>query len=854
MSFLPSLSPGNVTQRLPTGFKFDNDLTYDRPTGWLDLGINAAYGATGVPEKVKGLVAVYPSGSGDGNNYVAFKFMTTDDSHLLADWGDGNPAETGHQSDFSSDVDGYAVSSHGSVSQSGTYNGKTGVLHYLDNGGRAGIKNSSVDLTSGNNYTLTFDYYADPAYAGAVWGVEYSFANRVSIASNAPSIEAGVWTGASLTIPANRPSSSSIEELHIRPQADANSVYANTTANAEIGFQNIKVVANNSGSGYYLKENVTHHHVYDYNMITGDTSTAKSTLVRGYGQAIFEISLQGSAKFSSINFNVDGPYVNFTHFGLRRGQNILDLFVSSSNCTDHTINTSRPMRLCEQLEVRNTSSNRLFNPSRLYQGCRSLQSIPFVPWVRNNATRDYLYAFYQCHNLKFLPDEFASQDKFWFKNMNRLQQCFEECVNLQYLPEGLFGDSIQSSLGSCYQAFRLCLKLRHIPYIGLPTGSNTNKQIRNMFNACASLTKIPKGIHFQQIDANGLNSLFSQCFSIKDYSVIFDGTTDAFASINRSTVPMQALFREHRMLLEIPFFGQFTKCSDATSMFYFCRSARRFSPLYTHLDFSNCVDFSSTFNTMTCLEELPEIKVRSLTNSNALANMFANCRSLISVKFTGMIALGSDGEYHRMFLSCNNLAVIDGVDFSFATETSDYYQMFHMTRNINAIKFPGTFRAGYASPRINVTVANHSDISGEYHITADGTGYAQSGGNGVLTVAESSGNYTWTIKDSSDDNPTESSSASSSTQFTPWAADWSGATNAVTFSEVATGFKYTVTGNSGDGLRFSPIKRAEMLEIFNQLVTVSHSATLDIRNNSYTADLTDADKQIATDKGWTLSL
>ena len=163
MSFLPSLSPGNVKQRLPTGFKFDNDFTYDRPTGWLDLGINAEYGVTGVPESIKGLAAIFPNDEVPAHNYVSFHCDTSDDSHLFVDWGDGNPAETGHQSDFSSDVDGYAVSSHGSVSQSGTYNGKTGVLHYLDNGGRAGIKNSSVDLLSGNNYTLTFDYYADAA-------------------------------------------------------------------------------------------------------------------------------------------------------------------------------------------------------------------------------------------------------------------------------------------------------------------------------------------------------------------------------------------------------------------------------------------------------------------------------------------------------------------------------------------------------------------------------------------------------------------------------------------------------------------------------------------------------------------
>jgi hypothetical protein len=69
-----------------------------------------------------------------------------------------------------------------------------------------------------------------------------------------------------------------------------------------------------------------------------------------------------------------------------------------------------------------------------------------------------------------------------------------------------------------------------------------------------------------------------------------------------------------------------------------------------------------------------------------------------------------------------------------------------------------------------------------------------------------------------------------------------------------TGFKYTVSGNSGDGLRYSPIKRTQLLEIFNQLQTVGYTATLDIRNNTYTADLTDEDKAIATDKGWTLSL
>jgi hypothetical protein len=856
MSFLPSLSPGNVTQRLPTGFKFDNDLTWDRPTGWLDLGINTAYGATGVPEKIKGLVAIHPNDIAPAHNYVAFHCDTSDDSNLLVDWGDGNLAETGHQSDFSSDVDGYSVSSHGSLSQSGTYNGKTGVLVYLNSEGRDGIRNTNVDLCSGNNYTLTFDYYAAPEHSGRFWGVEYSYANRVSIASNAPPIETGVWTGVSLTIPSTRPSSSSIEYLQIRPQATADNVYGAVNVTGEIGFQNVKVVVDNSGSGYYVKENKTNHHVYDHDIITGDTSTAKSTLVRGYKQAMFEISLQGSAKFTVIDLNENGPFTTHANYVYRKGQPILDIFASSSNATNITLGDSIPLTMCEQVEVRNTSSNRLTTPRYLYAGMKRLQSIPFVPWIYNAGTRDYLYVFAHCQALRFLPDDFASQDKFWFKNPTRLQQAFDSCWNLQYLPEGIFGTSELSSSTSYHAMFRDCRKLKYIPHLGIRTGSGSDTRLDYMFYNCLLLTKIPKGFSLQRAhSSHGIDRIFINNRNIKDWSSIFDGTTDVLGNINHTSLDMTQTFYGWHSMVEFPFIGQFTKCTDAEGIFNNNHMVQRFSPLYTHLDFSNAISIRVAFNANYCLEELPEIKVRALGQSGqsgALTSAFQSCRALTSIKITGMISGASDGEYYRMFYGCFSLNCIDGVDFSFAGETSDYYQMFHICRDINAIKFPGTFRAGYASPRINVTISNYADVSGEYQINAAGTGYDYTGsGSANLSVSESGGNYTWTLDTG---GPTFSSSASSNTQYTPWAADWSGASETFTFTEVITGFKYTVSGNSGDGLRYSPIKRTQMLEIFNQLHTVGYTATLDIRNNSYTADLTDADKAIATDKGWTLSL
>ena len=63
-----------------------------------------------------------------------------------------------------------------------------------------------------------------------------------------------------------------------------------------------------------------------------------------------------------------------------------------------------------------------------------------------------------------------------------------------------------------------------------------------------------------------------------------------------------------------------------------------------------------------------------------------------------------------------------------------------------------------------------------------------------------------------------------------------------------TGFKYSVV------LSYTRLDRDAILNIFNHLCTITHSATIDLRNNAHTADLTAADKLIATNKGWTISL
>lgn len=501
--------------------------------------------------------------------------------------------------------------------------------------------------------------------------------------------------------------------------------------------------------------NVTATHIYDYDDLPANTE------FRGYRQARFEVTLGDGVKFGTfggsggqINFDIDGPYVTHASYVYRTGPNILDLFVSTSNATTHTINYNRPMRMVEQIEIRNTSSNRLLQPERLYSGCRSLRSIPFVPYIRNAGSESYTRAFYDCHALTFLPDDFASTDRYWFKNPSTMQETFRYCYALRYMPEGLFGSGMLTSCSSFYFAFADCRNLRYIPYIGIRNTADT--RIDYMFWQCLDLRAIPQGVDISRMSSAGIDRTFANLRECYDFSVLTE--QGGFNAIARtSNFDMTQAFYNFDSLKVFPYLGQFTRASNATAIFQASTQIERFDSQYTHLDFTNCTDLRDSFNGMSSLKELPPVHVNNLTDSSSLYRTFSTCESLISVKFVGMNAGPSDGEYYQCFYNCSSLQYIEGIDFSYANDSGDYSNTFGVVRNLNYIKFPG------------------------------------------------------------------------------------GATD-------ETGFKYSVS------LQYCPLNRDAILEIFNHLVTISHSATLNLRNNSFTADLTDADKLIATNKGWSLNL
>ena len=402
MSFLANISPGNVKGKLPTTNKYTNDLTWTRPTQWIDLNV-----PSGTPEKIIGLVAVIPEDI--GHNFVAFHLDTLDNSNFTVDWGDGTTESLAHNTD--------------------------------------------------------------------------------------------------------------------------------------------------------------HYHSYDYDAITTDTSTAKATLYNGYKQVKFEVTLTGDAKFTVIVLDANGPHSTYASRLYKRGPNILDIFVSSSRATTIEVSDNRPLTICEQIEVRNTSSNRLLTPQRLYSGAKNLQSIPFVPFIYNAGSRDYYGTFYACHKLAKIPDGFADPDKYWFKNPNRVQQAFYACYRLVHLPNGLFGTTEWASCNNYHRMFEECRSLRHIPHLPVRTGSGTDTRLDYVFYNCIDLKAVPKGFSLQRTNNDGVDRLFHGCQDITDFSPLMDGTTDVFSNMNNPGPPnfnMQAsqMFSHNRTLTEFPFIGQFTKFNN----------------------------------------------------------------------------------------------------------------------------------------------------------------------------------------------------------------------------------------------------------------------------------------------------
>ena len=518
-------------------------------------------------------------------------------------------------------------------------------------------------------------------------------------------------------------------------------------------------------------------HVYNYDDLPA------STEFRGYRQVVLSGFPTGdNSLFMEVRTDNDGPFnPGYTSEFHRNGSNILDMEISSNFATSMDIGgNSRPHKMCERVGLYNTTSNRLVNgQNTFWSGMSNLQLIDFVPYMHEDTTETHSEAFRLCSKLRFLPDEFADHNRYWFWNSNSMYLCFESCNKLEYLPEGIFTGSGHitelTSVRDYRYMFRYCYMIQYIPE--LPTRTNNPSasriDVRSMFHDCRRLKRPPKNLKANSVtssSSDGITAMFYNCLLLEDFADWNLEDMESTALQPNSMDCRAYMFQCGRDVFQIvPWTGvQLDVINGGNGVTlgtsvgaWRCREGpQSFAKEYYdagYIDYTNMIDLESAFNGNYCIKEYPIIKVgaNTLTNANALKNMFFGNRSLQNVTFSGFAVNETfgNGEYENLFYQNLQLKSVKGLPFNAANDSGDYRNTFNSVRNIAHFEFPGLssdetgFSQSIDLSYMPLDIPNIENIfrylkTGSFTITLNNNNYADAIPAEVEAIATDKG---WTV-------------------------------------------------------------------------------------------------------------
>lgn len=361
-----------------------------------------------------------------------------------------------------------------------------------------------------------------------------------------------------------------------------------------------------------------------------------------------------------------------TCYGLRT-INITGWETPSLNNLYSTFSTCRSLKKIYGLEGLNTANVTTF--AYLFSVCMNLDDFPIEDWDTAKCTT-FVNLFNECYMLKEIDlsgwdtskvTTFASMfsncqslkrvclDGWSAANVTTVSGMFSSCHDLESIDISWM--HLTNKCTSIYAMFSNCWLIKEInipndwDLSGIGNGSNT---ANNTFSNCYSLEKITGISNWQFSFTNALNSMFSNCRSLK--------TIDVSGWKTNTVTNLSSMFYYCYSLEEIDLTNWSTdNCTNLSSMFNGCWSLKRiignlsawdtsnvtnFSYMFSDCwsletfppaqswDFSSATTVASMFNTMTSIEEI------TLTNINlplctTVATMFRYCRALKKVTLTG---------------------------------------------------------------------------------------------------------------------------------------------------------------------------------------------------------------------------
>ena len=339
-------------------------------------------------------------------------------------------------------------------------------------------------------------------------------------------------------------------------------------------------------------------------------------------------------------------------------------------------------------------------------------------------------------------------------------------------------------------------KLRYFAWYG----NNAVTNMTDMFSYCYSLTVIP------QMDTSAVTNMsymFNDCNSLT-----------AIPQLNTSAV------------------------TDMSNMFVGCNSLTAIP----QMDTSAVTNMSQMFSNCYSLTVIPQLNTSAVTD---MSNMFANCYSLTAIPQMDTSAV-TNMSY--MFSYCYSLTAIPQLNTSAVTDMSN---MFSYCYSLTVI------------PQMDTSAVTNmrNMFNGCYSLTA----IPQMDTSAVTNMSNMFANcYSLTaipqMDTSAVTNMSQMFNGCNSLTVIPQ-MDTSAVTNmrnmfSYCYSLTVIIFNGSVTGWAGYAvsLQDCSLSHAAIVAFFNSLPTITSAKAITLTGNPGVSELTDAEKAIATGKGWTLTL
>ena len=261
--------------------------------------------------------------------------------------------------------------------------------------------------------------------------------------------------------------------------------------------------------------------------------------------------------------------------------------------------------------------------SYLFSNCSSLITIPDLK-VDNDILD--LSIFGSCDSIKYLPAIKVLGNKFGtsllsFKNLETIVSItfpnndFSEALDLTSLQNLKYIGRIEAT--GC-TSYKLPTSIRYIEH--LDTSSVTN--FYRMFYNCSSLVTIP--------ELNTTNGT--------DFSYMFNGCTSL------TTIPL-------------------IDTTNGTSFSYMFNGCTSLVTI-PQIDTTNGTNFNYMFNGCTSLVTIPQLNT---TNGTRFDCMFNGCTSLVTIP---QLNTTNGTNFNNMFYNCTSLVTVQGEEFNFGKDTS----------------------------------------------------------------------------------------------------------------------------------------------------------------------------------------